>query len=287
MENCKDWIQLKWDIRDKIRTDLNTAIGNTMKVGYPMGTTAALTAENQTKAAQIGISLAKGMTVTYPEFSMAEQIRLATAGVDASKLSAWKIDRLDTGENNFTGFKVAIDLTDEQILFGFLVLPRSVREADHGAKADAEQHTISMGTMAWRWISYVVGMVNNITDDILEQNWGKQARGSVRVKAAPISDKALEILKGIFTELLKDKGLALKILDIKSGLEKLQIKMLPDFDQAVLAQQMAVEAGGGEAVSSAERLRKMGYSDAEIKKIQDEKAEQDSVPVDPDGLGRK
>jgi hypothetical protein len=286
MENCKDWIQLKWDIRDKIRTDLNTAIGNTMSIGYPMGTTTALTAENERKAAQIGICLSKGMTVTYPEFSMADQIRLATSNVDASKLSAWKINRLDTGENNFDGFKVAVDLTDEQILFGLLVLPRSVKEAEHGAKADAEQHTISMGTMAWRWISYVVGIVNNITDDILEQNFGKEARGSVRVKAAPISDESIAILKEILKVMLgANPTLALKMLDIKSLLEKLQIKMLPDFDQAMLAQQLAANAAG-DVLSSAERLRHMGYDDERIKKIQDEKAEQDAVPADPDGLRR-
>jgi hypothetical protein len=287
MENCKDWIQLKWDIRDKIRTDLNTAIGNTMMVGYPVvnGDTDA-TEANRQKALTLVVSVSKGMGVVHPEFSMADQIRMASSNVDVSKLSAWKINRLETGDNNFDGFKIAIDLTDEQILFGFLVLPRSVKEAEHGAKADAEQHTDSMSMMAWRWISYVVGIVNNITDDILEQNFGKEARGSVRVKAAPISDESIGTLKDVLTVLLTgNPSLALKMLDIKSLLEKLQIKTLPDFDQQALALQLAAN-GAGDVLSSAERMRHMGYDDNKIKKIQDEKAQQDAVPADPDGLRR-
>jgi hypothetical protein len=52
-----------------------------------------------------------------------------------------------------------------------------VREADHGSKADSEQHTDSMVSMVWRWITYVTGIAQNITDTILVQRFGRKPRG--------------------------------------------------------------------------------------------------------------
>jgi hypothetical protein len=96
-ENCKDWIQLKWDIREKIRTDLNITIGNIMQVGYPVDDNGdqAKTIQNEAKAANIGVSLAKGLCVTYPTFSMKNQIAMARDGVDPpsstrGRFHAWK-----------------------------------------------------------------------------------------------------------------------------------------------------------------------------------------------------
>jgi hypothetical protein len=289
-ENCKDWIQVKWEIRDKIRTDLNISIGNIMKVGYPVddNNDSAKTLQNEQKGATIGISLAKGLCVTYPTFSTKTMLSLAQAGIDVTKLDTWKINRLDTGTNSFDGFKAAVDLVDEQILFGLLTLPRAVREADHGSKADSEQHTDSMVSMVWRWITYVSGIAQNITDTILVQRFGLGAKGQVRVKPVPLSDESKAILSQIFTQLLSDKSLALKVLDIKSGLEKLQVKTLPDFDQEELAAQMdqAAEAAGlGDVLSSREKMRRGGYKEQDISRIQKEKATEDAIPMDEDKLG--
>lgn len=284
-ENCKDWIQLKWKVRDKILTDLNVAIGNIMKVGYPMpdegdGTTMA---GNENRARSIGISLADGLTVTYPDFSIKQKLALASANIDPSKIRAWAIDRLETGGNNCDGFNVITTLVDEQILFGMLVLPRSVKEAEHGAKADAEEHTDSMVTIAWKWITYIVGIANNLTDGILEQRYGKEARGKVCIRPAPIKDEAKAILKQIFISLLSDKAFAVKIADLKSGAEKLDIKLVDGFDQKKLVKEMD-SAGLGDALSNDGRLRNHGYPEDEISKNRDEKRKQDAIPTDPDDL---
>jgi hypothetical protein len=80
----------------------------------------------------------------------------------------------------------------------------------------------------------------------------------------------------------------LKVLDIKSGLEKLQVKTLPDFDQEELATQMdqAAEAAGmGDVLSSREKMRRGGYDEPAIDKIQKERATEDAIPTDEDGLG--
>ena len=283
-ENFKEWLQIKWDVRDKIRTDLNTAIGNIMQVGYPVGTDKAKTNANEEKAKTINLSLAKGMGVVYPTMSMDDQIKIASAGVDPSKIETWKINRTETGQNNFDGFKVATDLLDQQILFGLLVLPRTVREADHGAKADAEEHTKTSVMMAWGWITYVVGLAQNITDTFLVQRFGAKARGMVVVKAAPIDDASKGVLKGIYTALLSDANLAVKVLDIKNDLLKLQIKTLPDFDQKVLAKQLGAQ-GVGDDLSRREKMKNAGYQDNEVDKILKDKAGEDAIPDDPDNLG--
>lgn len=279
-ENFKDWWQLKCEIRDKIRTDLNISIGNIMTVEYPTGSTEEKTAENEAKAATIALSLAKGQSVTMPGISLTTQVELARATVDPSKLRLWKIERLDTGTNSFDGFKAATDLVDEQILFGLLCLPRAVREADHGSKADSEQHTDTQEMLAWKWITYVVGLANNLTDVILVNRFGKEAKGAVQCKAVPLSDDAVKVLKDILTVLLSDKSFALKCIDIKSSLEKIKIKPKADFDQEKLAKEIDVT----EDLSSRERMRRGGYKDDEITKIQGERAKEDAIPTDKDGL---
>lgn len=285
-ENCKDWIQLKWDIRDKIRTDLNISIGNIMTVGYPMDDTgdAGKTALNEAKARTIGISLAKGLTVTVPGHSLKNQMAMAQAGIDPAKVKAWDINRLDTGTNSFDGFKIATDLVDEQILFGMLCLPRAVREADHGAKADAEQHTDSMSTMSWKRIIYSAGLAQNKTDIVLMQCYGPEARGKVKIKPTPIDDETIAVLKAIYTVLLSDKALALKMLDVKADAEKLKLKLNPNFDQDKLVKQMDAESAR-EDLSSSERLRHLGYDEDGIKRVKKERAEDDAIPKDDDGLG--
>jgi hypothetical protein len=285
-ENCKDWIQIKWEIRDKIRTDLNASIGNIMKIGYPAGATAAETATNEAKAQTISTALSKGFSVTYQDFSIQQKLSLALAKVDPSQIRTWNIDRLDTGPGNFAGFKEALATVDEQILFGLLVLPRSVREAEHGSKADAESHTDSMMDMQWRWICYVAGMAQNITDRIMVERHGEEARGAVKVTAAPITDEARGVLKQAFTTLLSDASFAVKVADIKAAAEKLKIKLVDGFDQKQLAQKMDAQANA-EALSSRERLKQSGYSDEDADRVLEEKRGEDTVPTDPDGLGDK
>lgn len=241
-ENCKDWIALKWAGRDKIRTDMNIAIGNTMMVGYPQDddNDPTKTAQNKVNAGIIGVSVSNGLTVSYPTFSMKSQVAMAQAGVDASKLRAWPIDRLNTGQNSFAGFKIAIDLMDEQILFGLICLPRSVREANHGSRADAAQHTDSMGLMAWVWITYVCGLAQNMTDDVLVQ-WGEE-RGSVAAVPAPLDDETVTILRLCLTTLLTGTPeLGPKILDLKALCDKLGVRTLDGFDQQKMVDELAKE----------------------------------------------
>jgi hypothetical protein len=284
-ENCSEWIGLKWDTRDKIRTDLNIAIGNIIDSSYPQGANDQETTANEAKAATAAIGLSRGLTVTTPNFSLADQMTMIRNGIDPSKLSLYRMKRLDVGNNNFDGFKVAIDLEDEQILFGLLTLPRSVKEAQHGAKADAEEHTDSMAIMAWKWITYVAGTAQIVTDNILEQ-WGLP-RGCVVIKPSPLDDQTLSILKEILVSLITgNPQLGLKTIDLKSLFEKLDIKTLPDFDQAVFAQAAAANGAAGDVISNREKLRHVyGNDETKINKIMEEKRTEDKVPTDnPDEL---
>lgn len=279
-ENIMEWIDLKWFIRGKMRQDANIAIGNQMQVFYPADKAGEKT--NETSARYILKALTNGQGIIAPDFSIAQKEAMSKNSMDPTKLRAWTIERLDTGTPSFDAFKTAIDLVDEQILFGMLVLPRSVKEAEHGAKADAEEHTDTMAMMAWRWITYVVGIANNITDDILEQNFGKEARGAVRVKPVPIDDASIAIIQQIMVTILSNNpDLAAKVLDIKANMEKLGLKMLPDFDQQQVAIAIAAK-GKSDLLPASEQLKHIGYDEKDAKRLQDEKARE--VPTDEDGL---
>ncbi len=112
----------------------------------------------------------------------------------------------------------------------------------------------------------------------------------VRIKPTPISDEALGTLKAIFTVLLSDKPLAIKMLDLKSGAEKLKLKLRTDFDQKKLEADMAQQEAAKTAapdLSSRERMRKAGYPEEDISKIKKERAAEDMIPEDDDGLAQK
>jgi hypothetical protein len=284
-ENCKDDIQIKREIKSKLRTDLNTSIGNTMIVTFPMGETAEETEGNQRKAATIGVMTSQGQTITVPGFSLQDQINFITNKVDPTKIAPYGIRRLETNPTAMPGFRVAVDLVNEEILFGLLVLPRAVREADHGAKADAEQHTSTTALLAQGWLSYVAGLANEKTAIVLEQNYGPKMRDAVRIKAAPLDDESIGILRKILELLVAgDSSLAMKMIDIRAMLSKLKVKERPGFDQDAILQEQAATSAADD-LSTRERLRAKGYDENRIKAILEEKRSEDVVPQDPDGLG--
>lgn len=286
-ENCKEWIQIKWETRDKIRTDLNVSIGNIMTVKYPTSDSGTLqdTAINEQKAATIGISLSRGLTVTVPDFSMQQKLALARGGIDPTKLTAWDISRLQTGPNSFAGFDSALTTEDTQILYGLLTLPRSVRESKNSSRADSEQHTDSMGTMAWRWIVSVTGAAQLMSEECLEQWGGKSARKLVKIKPSPLDDATVALYKDFLIALVTGSPeLGTKLADLTSMCEKLGIKILKTFDQEKYNIQVSAK-NAGDTLSSGEKLRQIGFPDEKVKQIQGEKKTEDTVPTDEDGLG--
>jgi hypothetical protein len=117
--------------------------------------------------------------------------------------SKWKIELLaDNGARQPT-FVDRLDYLDKQLVRALLLPERAVLEGTYGTKAEAESHGDLALTVAQLQHQYVTRLLNwHAVDQVLALNYGKEARGTVWLKAAPIVDERIAYLKSVYDAVL-------------------------------------------------------------------------------------
>ena len=215
-ENVRmDWA--RWvEAAEKLRRFWNKATASNLIIHHPDGTStdaAGATKPNAWIAQWIAQELSDGSAVGVPNLfsSMPEQSAAAMRIMaDLAGKSQWQFELLKGVETDFAASIIEYLAYQDRLIFrGYLRPERSGLEAVHGTRADARAHS-DTGTVDSTALSQSIatavtqGPVNNL----LVQNFGRKARGSVRIDAAPIEEDAIDTYKTIFESALKDPAIA-------------------------------------------------------------------------------
>lgn len=125
---------------------------------------------------------------------------------DTAELLQWNIEILTDGGKQAT-FTPRLEYLDTQKVRGLLIPERAILEGKFGTKAEAGQHADLALTAMMLTHEKLTRKVNrDVVDQLLVLNWGEEARGSVRLIAAPLADEKLGFLRTVYEKILSDPG---------------------------------------------------------------------------------
>jgi hypothetical protein len=185
------------------------------KVGYPPdgrlpdGKMPDIEQSNYAKAIRVAQGMAAGKPVVYQnlggmQVSTPEQL---AALADKSMWSAETIDMGNTGPAQ-SALIERLRMLDANLCRAMLKPERSVIEASQsGSRADSESHGDINDFDTDQLNSEIASVVNEfIVDEILEQNYGPQFRGGVRVQPKEIVDEQRIVDKSLLQAILSGKS---------------------------------------------------------------------------------
>lgn len=129
-------------------------------------------------------------------------------------LLGWKIEILSDASPKQFSFVPRLDYLDKLKARGLFLPERSILEGKFGTKADAGEHAdlaITQMELDHRTLTRLIDW--HVVDHVLALNWGPEARGTVRLIAAPLAEEKVAFLREVFKAFFaKDAGF-LALLD--------------------------------------------------------------------------
>lgn len=129
-------------------------------------------------------------------------------------LLGWKIEILSDSSPKQVSFVPRLDYLDKLKARALFLPERSILEGKFGTKADAGEHAdlaITQMELDHRTLTRLISW--HAVDHMLALNWGPEARGTVRLVAAPLADERIAFLREVFKAFFaKDAGF-LALLD--------------------------------------------------------------------------
>lgn len=207
-------------------------------IKYPGGTgqdTNGNTVSNFQVAINIATALASGRPIAVQNLTTA-MVEDFKALIDFSKASLWDIDTVDMGNAGPMIMALIEQLTylDKKLVESWRMPERSLLEARHGgSRADSKEHGDVGLTGCDLLFQDVTDTINTqFVDDLLEANYGEEARGTCRLVPSPIIDeqKAIdeEILSGITANPLL-LNTFLKRINFDSFLDRMGVEQAEDW----------------------------------------------------------
>lgn len=144
---------------------------------------------------------------------------------DTVELFQWKVDILTDGGNKQAAFTPRLQYLDVQKVRALLMPERAILEGQFGTKAEAGVHADLALTNASLVHEMITRTVNtNLVDQLLVLNWGSEAKGTVRIVAAPLADEKLAFLRDVYKEVINDVGsTSIEKIDIDAVMEQLGV----------------------------------------------------------------
>lgn len=138
-------------------------------------------------------------------------------------LIGWKIEMLSDSSPKQYSFMPRLEQLDKLKARGLYIPERSVLEGKFGTKADAGVHAdlaITQMELDHRQLTRLINW--HVVDHLLALNWGPDARGTVRLVAAPLADEKIAFLRDVF------KGILAKDVGFLAALDKMDLEALRD-----------------------------------------------------------
>lgn len=244
LENLRRDLTNYWAKQDQLFKLGFKASGISVHVGYPPDSrsaadlAAAGDVTNAEKAAQIARDLTAGKSVVFPGTGGLQLDSIEDA-IALSKGTLWPITLMDMGEVSGSQAAMLDDLRyiDQLLCRGMLRSERSVIEAQGGGtRAESADHTANISDTDCDAIhEYIVERINRqIVDPMLVENWGEDARGTVRLVANQIVDESRAILLKVLDAWLADPlsfGELLSRMDKDLVVNRLGIKLRKEAEE--------------------------------------------------------
>jgi len=205
-ENCRpEWSAWK-ETRERLGKYTAKVAGTVVLLRYPQGDSKGEdgdTKANKDHADTILTGLGRGAGVAIPVrlYKWAQQ--LLRAGVDVTKLVQWQFDTLEPKTAHGKDFVDTLQHMERLLSRALLVPERAILEGVHGTKAEAGEHGDVFLTIAQEVLDDIIRHLNwYVVDQLLVLNWGEAARGSVKIEAEPLEDKAKAFLRQLLRQII-------------------------------------------------------------------------------------
>lgn len=135
------------------------------------------------------------------------------------KDGGWRVELLTDSGTSRAAFIDRMKYLDALKVRALGLPERSVLEGEFGTKAEAEAHGDFAITQMELRHEMVVQEINwHAVDQVLDLNFGPQARGTVYIKPAPIADKTRAFIQSIYTKIIESpEGFAHELMAIDTG----------------------------------------------------------------------
>lgn len=232
LENSRlAWHQYRETAAGAARYDRKIA-GAWVVVHYPKGNTR--TDKGDTPNFEVAKELAAGIEASKPIVIQNEWAK-STGREDKVDATQWKIEVLSDSSSKQSSFGERLNYLDKKKLRGLFVPERAAMEGTGGTKADAESHAdIIIATAEDLYGDMLETLQKHVIDQLLELNFGKEARGTVKIEPTPMIDRDRDILVEAFRALLSSPG-GFEYLsgnsDLIALLESLGVPLLAEGDR--------------------------------------------------------
>ncbi len=181
---------------------------------------------------------------------------LITGKIDPSKVQAWRIDFLQPKVAAGQDLIDFMKYFDSMMARAWLIPERSILEGQFGTKAEAGEHaSVAIAASQDLLTDFLECLNTGPVDQLLQFNFGPDAKGLVQIKAAPLDKAKLAIIQNMVTKVLTDTAnvdLFLRVLKLDEMIDLLDLPVREDFDQdadpmtsGVLAEMRAAMVAAG------------------------------------------
>lgn len=204
------------------RYDLKMA-GHHWIIYYPTGYSSidGVETDNKTVATTIANALEASGTIIVPRKVAAQITDLNQQQKD---IAQWEIE-LKEHAGQSSDFIARMAYCDKLMVRGLLSPERSILEGQFGTKAEAGVHAGLALTQRELEHRAIVRFINwYLVDQLLALNFGEEARGSVRVVAAPLSDERALFFQEVYKQVLghpTESPAAIDVLDMDGLMDSL------------------------------------------------------------------
>jgi len=247
-------IESVWDETETIRKNSRKydakIAGTHWVIYYPLGTSnyggvemdnGALAKELLAQAESVG-----GIAVPRSVLQAVDAMNAAAAEKESTQ---WKIELLSDEGSGQTSFMDKLKYLDTLKVRAFGLPERAVLEGQFGTKAEAQAHAdIAVANMEVKHALMCYQFNAKLVDKILAWNYGPDAKGSVKIKPAPLADDTLAFFKQIYLALLTNpQGFMTEVstMDLQRLRDKLGVPGLKYDPMTAYNVDPYAEIGGG------------------------------------------
>ncbi len=185
--------------------------GANLVIEYPPGTSEVNGTETDNFEVAQGVirSMESSGAVAIPR-----RVEAVSDDLNADSPNAWSIEVLSDGSPKQYSFTNRLGYIDSLKVRGLGLPERSVLEGQHGTKAEAEAHAdFAITNMELRHKLCVQHVNWHLVNQLLRINYGKESENTVYIEPAPITDNALQYLRQVYADILKNPDAFLTEID--------------------------------------------------------------------------
>lgn len=196
--------------------------------------------DNSLLAFEVLKNLGKGLGVAMPDVPARWARKMMQQGESVKDAQSWRLEFMEVASGHGAEYVALLQHFEKLFVRGWLVPERAVTEATiAGSRADSESSADLALLIAQELLDDIMESVNaNVIDDLLEYNYGPEARGMVYVKAEPLDDKTRALVRSLIKEVLvnpQNADVFFRVLDVDNMLDQVGLPRVADTATVELA----------------------------------------------------